>query len=82
MVLPGLGHLFDVGHLVFSESTGETLQASNNVVGRDQPFDLGAEICRVAHVVARAEPAGTTDRRQHTGDLRWWFARHRCATGD
>ena len=43
-VLPGLGHLFDVGHLVFSESTGETLQASNNVVGRDQPFDLGEEI--------------------------------------
>jgi hypothetical protein len=30
---------------VFSESTGETLQASNNVVGRDQPFDLGEEIC-------------------------------------
>ena len=43
--LPGLGHVFDVGHLVFREGTGETLVASSKVVGFDEPFDFGAEIC-------------------------------------
>ena len=44
-VLPGLGNVMDVGHLVFVEETGETLQASNKVLGLDEPFDFGAEIC-------------------------------------
>jgi len=43
--LPGLGHVFDVGHLVFREATGETLVASSKVIGLDEPFDFGAAIC-------------------------------------
>jgi len=43
--LPGLGHVFDVGHLIFREGTGETLQASSKVIGLNDPFDFGAAIC-------------------------------------
>ena len=43
--LPGLGHVFDAGHLVFREATGETLKASDKVIGLDEPFDFGAAIC-------------------------------------
>ena len=46
-VFPGLGHVFDVGHLVFADDTGETLRASNKVVPFDEPFDFGAEVCAI-----------------------------------
>jgi hypothetical protein len=44
-VFPGLGQILDVGHLVFREETGETLLDSAKVVGLDEPFDFGAEVC-------------------------------------
>jgi len=44
--LPGIGvAFFDVGHLVFDDETGETLMKSNKVVGLDEEFDFGAEVC-------------------------------------
>jgi hypothetical protein len=46
-VFPGLGLVFDVGHLVFVDDTGETLLASNKAVGFDEPFDFGAAVCAI-----------------------------------
>ena len=44
---PGLGHVFDVGHLVFVDDTGQTVRASDKVVGFDEPFDFGAAVCAI-----------------------------------
>jgi hypothetical protein len=44
---PGLGHIFDVGHLVFTDDTGQTVRASAKAVGIDEPFDVGAEVCAI-----------------------------------
>jgi hypothetical protein len=44
--LPGIGvAAYDVGHLVFNDETGQTLLRSNKVVGFDDSFDFGAEVC-------------------------------------
>src|SRR4051794_31559305 len=44
---PSLGHVFDVGHLVFTDDTGKTVRASAKVVGFEEPFDFGAAVCAI-----------------------------------